>query len=106
MSPASLGEFEHFLLLAILRLGEQAYGVSIRAELAKRTGRQVSPGAIYTTLDRLEGKGLLTSTTGEPTPERGGRSKRFYHLTSGGMESLREAHRVLHELWKGLPLHA
>jgi len=74
--PASLGEFEQIVLLAILRLGENAYGVTIRAEIAAHTKRKPVPGALYTTLDRMEEKGLVVSRLGDPTPQRGGRAKR------------------------------
>ena len=77
MAPTvNLGEFEQVILLAIVRLRDDAYGVTIRAELADRTGRRVAPGAIYTALERLETKGLITSRMTDPTPQRGGRAKR------------------------------
>jgi DNA-binding PadR family transcriptional regulator len=106
MLPAafSLGEFEQLVLLAILRLGEHAYGVSIRTEIAKRTGREVAPGALYTTLDRLEEKCLLSSRLGEPTPERGGRSKRFYRVTAKGVKAVTRAQQAFRNLLEGLPL--
>ena len=80
-SASSLGEFEQIVLLAILRLGDSAYGVSIRSEIESCARRKTSPGALYTTLERLERKGLLTAWSGEPPPERGGRAMRFYKLT-------------------------
>ena len=105
MTPTStLGEFEHVVLLAILRLDDHAYGVSIRAEIGKRTGRDTSPGALYTTLDRLEGKGLLQARAGDPTPERGGRAKRFYKVTALGRAAVIESQRVLRSLSAGLKL--
>jgi PadR family transcriptional regulator PadR len=76
-STPLLGEFEQVVLLAILRLDDDAYGVTIRSEIATCTGREPAPGALYTTLDRLEEKGLVRSRMGEPTPERGGRPKRY-----------------------------
>ena len=98
-----LGEFEQYVLLAILRLqSDGAYGVSIRNEIEARTRRSPSPGAIYTTLDRLEDKGLLRSSVGEATPERGGRAKRYYQLTGGGLDSLRRAHTNYQSLAHGL----
>lgn len=100
----ALGEFEHIVLLAIMRLGEQAYGVSIRSEIFSCTGRQIAPGALYTTLDRLEGKRLVTSRTGAPTAERGGRAKRFYSVTSEGASLAREVHAALRSLSAGLNL--
>ena len=76
-APA-LGDFEQLILLGVLRLGDEAYGVAIRQEIHRRSGRDVSINAVYTTLDRLERKGLLESWVGDPTPERGGRRKKFY----------------------------
>jgi DNA-binding PadR family transcriptional regulator len=100
--PPAPGEAEHLVLLAILRLEDRAYGVSIRDEIKKCTSRDISPGALYTTLDRLEKKHWLKSTTGDPTPERGGRAKRYYTLTKLGMNVVREGQRVLRSLSAGL----
>lgn len=101
---SNLGEFEHVVLLAILRLRRLgAYGVSIRAEIAERTQRNPAPGAIYTTLDRLEDKGLVASSMGEATPERGGRAKRYYRVTAQGMAALARAHRAFERMTEGLP---
>jgi PadR family transcriptional regulator, regulatory protein PadR len=97
-----LGEFEHVVLLAILRLGEDAYAVTIGAELLAHTGRDASRGSIYITLDRLETKGYLRSWLGDPTPERGGRAKRFYALRPRAVTALRDNRRALVSLWKGL----
>jgi len=103
MSDAlALGEFEHIVLLAILRLGDRAYGVTIRAEMQERTGREPAPGALYTTLDRLEDKGLLTSRLGDPTPQRGGRAKRYVKVSAQGMEALNHARHCYLRLWEGL----
>lgn len=98
------GEFEQVALLAILRLGDNAYGVTIRAEIAERTGRKITPGALYTTLDRLEQKGCLASRMGDPTPERGGRAKRYYTVTAAGLKSVTEAQRAFRNLLEGLPI--
>ena len=87
--PQNLGEFEQIVLLAILRLKESAYGVSIRAEIFECTGRKTTSGALYTTLERLEGKGYLSSRVGEPTPERGGRAKRYYRISASGLDPTR-----------------
>ena len=87
-APANLGEFEQLILLAILRLRDDAYGVTIRAELADRAGRTVAPGALYTALDRLEAKGLIASRMSDPTPQRGGRAKRHVAVTAAGREAL------------------
>ncbi|MBI5280896.1 MAG: helix-turn-helix transcriptional regulator [Candidatus Solibacter usitatus] len=99
-----LGEFEQVVLLAILRLGEQAYGVSIRAEIAACTDRHPSPGALYTTLDRLEEKGLVTSRLGDPTALRGGRAKRYFAITPKGLDAVACAQRSYQRLLKGLRL--
>ena len=98
----SIGEFEHVVLLAILRLGEEAYAVSVRDEILRCTGRDVSRGSIYITLDRLETKGYLKSYLADPTPERGGRSKRFYALRPLAVNALKESRRALVALWRGL----
>jgi PadR family transcriptional regulator PadR len=97
-----LGEFEHVVLLAILRLGDDAYAVSVRDEIVRCTGRDVSRGSIYITLDRLETKGYLKSRLADPTPERGGRSKRFYVLRPRAVDALKESRRALAALWRGL----
>ena len=99
-----LGEFEQIVLLAVARLGDEAYGVSIRQEIEGTGGRPVSIGAVYATLDRLEHKRLLTSSIGEATPVRGGRPKRFFRILPGGQESLLGARRTLDRLWDGLEL--
>ncbi len=102
---ANLGEFEQVVLLAILRLKDAgAYGVSIRKEISEHTRRAPTPGAIYTTLDRLEGKGLLKSSVGEATPERGGRAKRYYRVTGQGLKALRRAHSDYRNLLQGLDI--
>lgn len=99
-----LGEFEHIVLLAVLRLDEQAYGVAIRREIEARAKREVSIGAIYATLDRLEAKGCVRSRVGEPTPERGGRSKRYFRVTAQGASAINRTHRALRSLTEGLDL--
>ena len=105
MPPAlNLGEFEQLILLAILRLGDDAYGVTIRAELADRTGRNVAPGAMYTALERLETKGLIESRMSEPTPQRGGRAKRKVTVTAAGMEAVTRAMQAYDRLLDGLNL--
>ncbi|MPY87349.1 MAG: PadR family transcriptional regulator [Luteitalea sp.] len=98
----TLGQFELLLLLAVLRLGDRAYGVTIRRELAERTGRVVSAGAVYTALERLERRGLATSWLGEPTPERGGRSKRYYRVLPAGEEAVTRTQALLSGLAAGL----
>jgi PadR family transcriptional regulator PadR len=99
----NLGEFEQVVLLAILQLQtDGAYGVSIRATISARTKRDPSPGAIYTTLDRLERKNLVRSTVGEATPQRGGRAKRYYHVTAPGVAALKRARQEFQSLARGL----
>jgi DNA-binding PadR family transcriptional regulator len=102
--PLNLGEFEQLILLAILRIGDDAYGVTIRAELADRAGRRVAPGALYTALERLESKGLIRSRMSDPTPERGGRSKRHVAVTAAGKQALTRALRAYERLLDGLDL--
>jgi DNA-binding PadR family transcriptional regulator len=99
-----LGEFEHMIVLALLRLEDQAYGVTVRQEIEFRTKREVSIGAVYATLDRLEAKGYVKSRLGDPTPERGGRSKRFFHVTPKGVAAVNRTHRALRSMTEGLDL--
>jgi PadR family transcriptional regulator, regulatory protein PadR len=98
-----LGEFELMVLLTIIHLGDDAYGVPLSRELALRRGREVSVGSVYAALDRLEIKGLVVSSLGESTPERGGRAKRYFRVTERGLRSVRETRKVLSKLWKSLP---
>lgn len=98
----SLGDFERLLLLAVMRLGEEAYGAAIIDELMERTGREVSPGAVYVALRRLEDKSMLSSRLGEPTPERGGRPKRFYAIRHDGLSALRASRREWEAMLEGL----
>lgn len=97
-----LGQLEQMTLLAVARLGDGAYGRSIRDELRARTGRRFSHGAAYVTLERLEEKGYLTSATGESTAGRGGRPKRYYQVTPEGARALQEAREALDSLWEGM----
>jgi PadR family transcriptional regulator, regulatory protein PadR len=97
-----LGAFEHLLLLALTRLGDGTYGVPIRDDIEARTGRAVSPGAIYTALDRLERRGLVRSHLGDPTPERGGKRKRCYRLTTNGAAALNDAHAAVTQMAHGI----
>src|SRR5688572_11101681 len=97
-----LGEFEQIVLLAILRLGDEAYGVPIRLEIERRTGRALTVGALYRTLDRLQDKGYVSSAFSDPTPERGGRSKRYFTVRPAGLQSLRASHEALTAMWEGL----
>lgn len=103
-STPALGEFEQVVLLAILRLGDRAYGVTIREEIRDCTDREPAPGALYTTLDRLEEKSLVTSRLGDPTPQRGGRAKRYFQVTAAGVEAVARAQRAYRRLLRGLRL--
>jgi len=98
----SLGEFEQMVLLAVLRLGDSAYAVTIRQEIEARTGRAASRGAIYITLDRLEKKGYLVSRLADATAERGGKSKRFYEVQPVGAAALRESWGAMRKMWEGM----
>jgi PadR family transcriptional regulator PadR len=97
-----LGEFEQIVLLAVLRLGKNAYGVTIWEEIEKRTGRPVMLGAVYATLDRLTTKRYISSSVGDPTPERGGRAKRFFKITAQGSAALERSRKILDSMWAGL----
>ena len=98
----SLGEFEHLVLLAVLRLRSAAYGMRVRHEIAERTGRDVTIGAVYATLERLEAKGLVASEIGDLTPERGGRAKRSFHLTGAGVEAVNRVQENLLSMLEGI----
>lgn len=100
--PSALGEFEQSVLLAIAHLGDAAYGVTVRAEIERRTGRDVTIGALYTALERLEQKGYATSRMSDPTPERGGRSRRYFQLRPAGVRALQQSRQVLDRMWQGL----
>lgn len=102
MDRPFLGEFEQVVLLAILQLGDRAYAVPMREEIARRAGRHVARGALYTALERLEAKGLVRSHMGAPLPERGGRSRRYFRVTPAGLAALRDSRAALLELWQGL----
>lgn len=103
MARGYLGNFELMVLLALIRLGEDAYGVPICRELEAQTGRDVALGSVYAALDRLEAKGFAASSLGDPTPERGGRAKRYFRISSKGLREAREAQRMLTALWRGMP---
>ncbi len=100
--PRALGEFELLLLSAVLRLGDEAYGAQVVREIQRRTGRETSSGAVYTGLDRLEARGLLTSAVGEPTPERGGRRKRYFKLEAAGARALAASLDAISDMSRGL----
>jgi len=96
-------DFEQHVLLAVWRLGDGAYGASVREELESRTGRAIAQGAVYVTLMRLEKKGLLRSRLADPTPVRGGKAKRFFHILPAGIEGVQAAREAMDRLWDGLP---
>jgi len=104
MAPTKkfLGEFEQMVMAAVLRLGDQAYGVSIIDSIAEYTGRQVSSGALSTTLDRMERKGLVRSELGDPSPGRGMRGRRYIRITPTGLAVARDSRAALLNLWQGL----
>ncbi len=102
MSDDSAGEFEQMVLLAVLHLGDEAYGVPVVEEIRRRTGRGVLRPAVYVALRRLEKKGLVQSRTGDPLPERGGRARKFYDVTPSGMEVVRDARQAWLSMWDGL----
>ena len=104
MPPNYLGEFEQIVLLAVFRVADEAYGIPIRLEIEKRTGRKVSIGALYATLDRLEAKGYLHSRFADPTPQRGGRAKRYFRLLPAGLDALSESKAMYDSMWHGVRL--
>ena len=97
-----MGEFEQIVLLAVLRRDNDAYGMGVRDEIETRTGRDVSFGAVYTALDRLERKGFVTHRLGDPRPERGGRARKYFSVTPAGAAALRETRAALAVMWEGL----
>jgi DNA-binding PadR family transcriptional regulator len=100
---AYLGEFELMILLVLIALGEDAYGVSIARELERHRGREVALGSVYASLERLEGKGLVTSKLGEPIAERGGKARRYFEITQEGLRQANETRQVLTRMWRGMP---
>ena len=98
----TLGEFEQLVLIAVLRLGDEAYGATIRREIEERTERRLSISAVYTTLDRLERKGCLRSWIGDPTPQRGGRRRKHFALQPLGARALRSAYNAFGAMTAGL----
>ena len=98
-----LGSFELMVILVLIRLGDNAYGVPICEELETRTGRDVAVGSVYAALERLEDKGFVTSELGEPTLERGGRAKKYFHVTARSLKEVKETRHSVVKLWQGLP---
>lgn len=103
MARHLLTDFELMILLAVLRVGDQAYGVQIAREIEAISGRRVLLGAAYTALDRLERNGLVTSSVGDATPERGGRAKRFFRVTPRGLRAARNTQQALVAMWRDIP---
>lgn len=99
--PRGMGEFEQLLLFAVLRLGNRAYGVSIRREIAKQTGKDVAAGAVYTGLDRLQTRGFVSSKEAETAPSRGGRRRKYYRLEPRGATALQASYRNIHSMADG-----
>jgi PadR family transcriptional regulator PadR len=99
----SFGNFELMVMLVLIRLGENAYGVPISKELEDQTGREVALGSVYAALERLEQKGFVSSRLGNPTAERGGRAKRYFRVTAKGLREVDDAQRVLTNLWRRIP---
>jgi DNA-binding PadR family transcriptional regulator len=102
MAREHLGNLELMVLLALLRVRRGAYGVPISREIAEQTGRDVAIGSVYAALERLQRKGLVSSALGEPSPERGGRAKRYFQITGRGVREVRDAQRVLTSMWRNL----
>src|SRR6202030_1880444 len=98
-----LGGFELLVLLALMRLGDDAYGVPISEAIEENSGREVAVGSVYITLERLEQKGFVSSRLGEPTAVRGGRAKTYFRITGKGLREVRQAQRTLMRLWRGVP---
>ena len=103
MAPNRPSDFEQQVLLAVWRLEGRAYGASVRDELEERVDARVAQGAVYTTLIRLEKKGMLQSQLSDPTPVRGGKAKRIFSITEAGRAGVREVRRAMDRLWEGLP---
>ena len=103
MAREFLGGFELLVLLALMRLGDEAYGVPIAEAIEESSARDVALGSVYITLERLERKGLVSSRLGEPTAERGGRAKTYFRITAKGLREVRRARQTLINLWRGVP---
>ncbi len=101
-----LGEFEQLVLLALVRLGEEGYGMTVRRELEATSGRSVSIGSVYTTLDRLEAKGLVSSSLSDPEPVRGGRARRNFRVRPEGLVALARSRELLAKMWDGIAFDA
>ena len=102
MAKEYLGNLELLVLLALLRIPKRAYGVPISREIAQQTEREVAIGSVYAALERLERKGFVCSTLGEPSPERGGRAKKYFQITGAGVREVQDAQRMFTNLWRNL----
>ncbi len=105
MTDHAINEMEQLILLALVRLGDDAYGVTVREEIEARAGRAVSIAAVYAALDRLEKRGFVESWVSAPTSVRGGRAKKHFRVTAEGAAAVRGARHRLDEMWQGLELH-
>jgi PadR family transcriptional regulator PadR len=103
MSREAIGNFELIVMLALIRLGERSYGVPISRTIEESTGREVLMGSVYAALERLAEKGFVSPEIGEPTPERGGRAKRYFRVTKEGLRQVRDTQVTLIKLWQGVP---
>ena len=103
MKGSNLGEFQEIVMLSVVILGDGAYGVTIQEEISDRMKRPISRGALHTALTRLEDKGFITSTYGEPTAKRGGRRKRYYQVNRSGIAALQESKSLREEMWELIP---
>jgi len=101
-NPNAISNFELMVLLALIRLGDEAYGVPISEEIEEHSGHDVALGSVYAGLERLQQRGFVSSSVGDPTPERGGRAKKYFRITAKGMKVVRETQQTLTSLWKGL----
>src|SRR6186997_3264585 len=102
-NPNPISNFELMVMLALIRLGDDAYGVPISQEIEEQSGHDVAMGSVYAALERLQDRGFVSSSIGEPTPERGGRAKKYFKVTGKGMKVVQETQQTLTRLWKGLP---
>ena len=102
MTHQGLGEFEQLVLLAIVHLRGEASGIPIVEEIERRTGREAARAAVYVTLRRLEEKGYVSSRMGDPTPERGGKARRYVKILAAGRRALRESRQLADRMWRGL----
>ena len=105
MPADALTETEQLVMLALVRLGEEAYGVPVRSVIESRSGREVSLAAVYAALDRMERRGLVDSWLSEPLPERGGRARKHFRVTAAGARALHEAREVMQRMWRGVEPH-